>query len=358
MSEDRQAVFAGTREVKERHRFDVARLEEHLTRHLDDFAGPLTVREFRGGQSNPTYLLESPARRYVLRRKPPGALLPSAHAVDREYRVLSALVDTPVPAPRPLHLCTDDAVIGTWFYVMEYVEGRVVWEPLMPGFTPAERRAVWASMVESLAALHAVDWRARGLADFGRPGNYFARQIARWSKQYAASATEEIAEMDRLMEWLPRHVPAGDDDTTLIHGDFKLDNAILHPSEPRVVAILDWELCTLGHPLGDLTYLCMPWWQESVYRGIDHAGLGIPTEEEIVADYCRRTGRAGIDDWSFYVAYNFFRAAAICQGIGGRVRDGTAASEHAVMMAALVRPLAEQAWAAVERAGAGRSPPL
>ena len=347
MPDDRQSVFAGTRAVKERHRFDVTRLEAYLAQHIDGFAGPLEVKEFKGGQSNPTYLLEARSGRYVLRRKPPGHLLPSAHAVDREYRVLTALADTPVPAPRTLCLCTDEAVIGTWFFVMEYVEGRVIWEPLMPGFTPAERSAVWSSMVESLAALHQVDWAARGLADFGRPGNYFARQISRWSKQYVASETEKIPEMDRLMEWLPAHTPAGDDQTTLIHGDFKLDNVILHPTEPRVLAILDWELCTLGHPLGDLTYLCMPWLQESLYKGIDHRALGIPTEEELIADYCRRTGRARIEDWEFYTAYNFFRAAAICQGIAGRVRDGTAASEHALMMAALVRPLAEQAWKAV-----------
>lgn len=350
MSNDRQEFFSGTREVKERHRFDVAALERHLGANVAGFRGPLTVREFKGGQSNPTYLLEASGQRWVLRRKPPGHLLPSAHAVDREYRVLTALADTPVPAPRTVCLCTDESVIGTWFYVMEYVEGRVVWEPMMPGFSPAERTAVWESMVESLAALHAVDWAARGLADFGKPGNYFARQISRWSKQYVASETEKIPEMDRLMEWLPVHIPAGDDETTLIHGDFKLDNVVLHPSEPRVAAILDWELCTLGHPLGDLTYLCMPWLQESVYKGIDHAALGIPSEQEIIDAYCRRTGRARIDDWDFYVAYNFFRAAAICQGIGGRVRDGTAASEHATMMAAMVRPLAEFAWAAVERA--------
>jgi aminoglycoside phosphotransferase (APT) family kinase protein len=347
MSDNRQEVFAGTREVKERHRFDVARLEAYMREHVPGFRGPLAVKEFKGGQSNPTYFLEA-GTRYVLRRKPPGHLLPSAHAVDREYRVLTALADTPVPSPRTYCLCTDDSVIGTWFFVMEYVEGRVIWEPSMPGFTPAERAAAWDSMVETLAALHAVDWAARGLADFGRPGNYFARQISRWSKQYVASATEKIEEMDRLLEWLPVNVPTGDEQTTLIHGDFKLDNVILHPREPRVVAVLDWELCTLGHPLGDLTYLCMPWWQEAMYKGIDPA-LGIPSESEIVAAYCRRTGRRSIEQWDFYVAYNFFRAAAICQGIGGRVRDGTAASEHALMMAALVRPLAELAWAAVER---------
>jgi aminoglycoside phosphotransferase (APT) family kinase protein len=349
MTQSRQDVFSGTREVRERHRFDVARLERHLSQHLAGFRPPLQVVEFKGGQSNPTYLLEAGGERYVLRRKPPGRLLPSAHAVDREYRVLTALMRTPVPAPRTYCLCTDESVIGTWFYVMEYVEGRVVWEPQLPGFRPAERAAVWESMVETLAALHTVDYAALGLADFGRPGNYFARQIGRWSKQYRASETEKIPEMDGLMDWLPRQIPSGDDETTLIHGDFKLDNVVLHPTQPGVVAVLDWELCTLGHPLGDLTYLCMPWWQETGYKGIDHEGLGIPTEEQVVASYCRRTGRRGIESWDFYVAYNFFRAAAICQGIGGRVRDGTAASDHAQMMAALVRPLAEQAWAALER---------
>ena len=351
MTETRQDVFSGTREVKERHRFDVASLERYLRDHIGGFDGALAVREFRGGQSNPTYLLEAGGSRYVLRRKPPGHLLPSAHAVDREYRILTALADTPVPSPRTHCLCTDESVIGTWFFVMEHVEGRVIWEPLMPGFTPAERTAVWQSMVETLAALHAVDWAARGLADFGRPGNYFARQISRWSKQYVASETAKIAAMETLMAWLPAHIPPGDDETTLIHGDFKLDNLILHPSEPRVVAVLDWELCTLGHPLGDLTYLCMPWWQDTLYKGIDNESLGIPSEKQIVEWYCRRTGRSCIDQWDFYVAYNFFRAAAICQGIGGRLRDGTAASEHALMMAALVGPLAELGWAAAERVG-------
>jgi aminoglycoside phosphotransferase (APT) family kinase protein len=348
MTESRQDVFAGTREVKERHRFDVARLERYMREHVANFRGGLAVKEFRGGQSNPTYLLEAGGQRYVLRRKPPGHLLPSAHAVDREYRVLTALSGSGVPAPRTFCLCTDEAVIGTWFYIMEYVEGRVVWEPLMPGFSREQRTAVWRSMVETLAALHGVDYAAAGLSDFGKPGNYFARQISRWSKQYTASATEEVAAMNELMKWLPANIPAGDDQTVLIHGDFKLDNVILHPTEPRLAAVLDWELCTLGHPLGDLTYLCMSWWQENAYKGIDCEALGIPSEEQIVEWYCQRTGRTRVDHWEFYVAYNFFRAAAICQGIVGRVRDGTAASEHALMMAALVRPLAERAWEAVE----------
>jgi aminoglycoside phosphotransferase (APT) family kinase protein len=346
---ERQALFSGTREVRERHRFDEARLARWLEANVPDFRGPLSVREFRGGQSNPTYRLEGTSGRYALRRKPPGALLPSAHAVDREYRVLTALAGTGVPVPRTHALCTDDGVIGTWFYVMECVEGRVVWDGSMPGFSPAERAAVWDSMVASLAALHRVDPAAVGLADYGRPGNYFARQVARWSRQYAASETESIPEMTKLAEWLPRHLPASDS-CAIVHGDFKLDNVILHPTEPRVVAILDWELSTLGDPLADFTYLCLPWWAEGGFEANpERAALGIPSLSELTDAYCRRSGRPNVGRLEFYLVFHLFRAAAIQQGILGRVRDGTAASEHAESVAGNVRANAERAWAIASR---------
>jgi aminoglycoside phosphotransferase (APT) family kinase protein len=341
---ERQEMFSGTREVHERHRFDEARLERWLVAHVPGFRGPLAVREFKGGQSNPTYRLESPSGRYALRRKPPGTLLPSAHAVDREYRVISALAGTGVPVPRTHALCTDESVIGTWFYVMDCVEGRVIWEPPLPGFSPAERAAVWDSMNASLAALHRVDPAAVGLADYGRPGNYFARQVARWSRQYAASETESIPEMDKLGPWLLEQLPP-ESPPAIVHGDYKLDNVILHPSEPRVVAILDWELSTTGDPLADFTYLCLPWWAEGGFeQNPERAALGIPSLAEFADAYCRRTGRAPIRDFDFYVVFHLFRAAAIQQGILGRVRDGTAASEHAAAVASGVRGYAERAW--------------
>jgi aminoglycoside phosphotransferase (APT) family kinase protein len=346
---ERQALFSGTREVHERHRFDEARLARWLEANVAGFRGPLRVREFRGGQSNPTYRLQAASGAYALRRKPPGALLPSAHAVDREHRVLSALAGTGVPVPRTHALCTDDSVIGTWFYVMECVEGRVIWESSMPGFSPAERAAVWDSMNASLAALHRVDPVAVGLADYGRPGNYFARQVARWSRQYAASETESIPAMEKLAEWLPRNLPP-DGPTSIVHGDFKLDNVILHESEPRVVAILDWELSTLGDPLADFTYLCLPWWAEGGFeQSPERAALGIPSLSEFAEAYCRRTGRPPIERFDFYVVFHLFRAAAIQQGILGRVRDGTAASEHAASVASNVRAYAERAWEVASR---------
>jgi aminoglycoside phosphotransferase (APT) family kinase protein len=347
---DRQAMFSGTREVHERHRFDEARLARWMEANVRGFRGPLSVREFRGGQSNPTYRLEAASGRYALRRKPPGVLLPSAHAVDREYRVLSALGATDVPVPRTHALCTDDSVIGTWFYVMDCVEGRVIWDSSMPGFTPAERSAVWDSMNASLAALHRVDPGAVGLADYGRPGNYFARQVARWSRQYAASETESIPAMEKLAEWLPRNLPP-DAGHAIVHGDYKLDNVILHPSEPRVVAILDWELSTTGDPLADFTYLSMPWWAQGGFEANpEREALGIPSLADFTDAYCRRTGRPGIPGFDFYLVFHLFRGAAIQQGILGRVRDGTAASEHAATVASNVRASAERAWEIASRA--------
>jgi aminoglycoside phosphotransferase (APT) family kinase protein len=351
----RQEMFSGTKEVIERHRFDVDALERYLAGAIDGFRGPITVDQFKGGQSNPTYRLTTPGGRYVLRRKPPGKLLPSAHAVDREYRAISALNKVDFPVPHAYLLCEDETVVGTPFYVMSYVEGRVFWEPLLPGIDPAERFRIYDAANETLARLHTTDYRAIGLGEFGKPGNYFARQISRWSKQYVASETDKIPEMDKLMEWLPAHIPAGDE-VSIVHGDYRLDNMIFHPTEPRVAAVLDWELCTLGHPLGDFTYPLLQWrLPADLFNGMadaDLKGLGIPTEEEYVAAYCRRTGRDGIPDMDFYVSYNMFRLACILQGIMGRVRDGTAASEHAAQQAAQVRPLAELSWGFARRAGA------
>jgi aminoglycoside phosphotransferase (APT) family kinase protein len=342
----------GTAPVREAHRFDVERLATYLAGRLPGFAGPLEVRQFLGGQSNPTYHLRATSGEYVLRRKPPGKLLPSAHAVEREFRVIAALRATDVPVPEALVLCEDPEVVGTVFYVMRYMPGRVLPELTLPGLASAERRALWSDAVEILARLHQVDWRAVGLADFGRPGNYYARQLHRWVGQYRASETETIPAMERLIEWLPAHVPR-DDTTTLVHGDFRIGNTIVHATEPRILAILDWELSTLGHPLGDLGYLCtafrMPPGIDG-FRGVDLAELGIPAEAEVVERYCRLTGRDGIPDWEFYVAFALFRLAAICQGIMGRVRDGTASDPDARRRGQRARPLAEAALAVVELA--------
>ena len=339
---DRQEKFSGTTEVSERHRFDTAALERYLSDQVAGFHGPLTVRAFKGGQSNPTYRLETPGRNYVLRRKPPGKLLPSAHAVDREYRVMTAVGTTGFPVPETKVLCTDDSVIGTWFYVMDCVEGRIFWEPALPGLEPDERRAIYEAMIGVLARLHRIDYAAIGLSDFGKPGNYFARQIHRWTQQYRLSEGEKIEAMERLIEWLPAHIPPGDE-STIVHGDYKLDNMIFHPTEPRVIAILDWELSTIGHPLGDLSYHCMQW--RSAFKDLDLPAYGIPTLDEYIAAYCTQTGRDRIGNWNFYMAYNLFRGAGIAQGIAGRVRDGTAASAWAAEVSASVRPSAEAAWA-------------
>jgi aminoglycoside phosphotransferase (APT) family kinase protein len=339
---DRQEKFSGTTEVSERHRFDTGALERYLSEHVADFRGPLTVRAFKGGQSNPTYRLETPDRNYVLRRKPPGKLLPSAHAVDREYRVMTAVGKAGFPVPQTKVLCTDDSVIGTWFYVMDCVEGRIFWEPTLPDLEPGERSAIYEAMIGVLAQLHRIDYEAIGLSDFGKPGNYFARQIHRWTQQYRLSEGEKIEAMERLIEWLPAHIPPGDE-STIVHGDYKLDNMIFHPTEPRVIAILDWELSTIGHPLGDLSYHCMQW--RSAFKDLDLPTYGIPTLDQYIAAYCAQTGRERIDNWNFYMAYNLFRGAGIAQGIAGRVRDGTAASAWAAEVSASVRPTAEAAWA-------------
>jgi aminoglycoside phosphotransferase (APT) family kinase protein len=314
------------------------------------------VRQFKGGQSNPTYQLVTPSKRYVLRRKPPGKLLPSAHAVDREFKVISALGKTGFPVARAYALCMDEDVIGTIFYVMDNVEGRILWDGTLPDYAPEERRAIYQAKLETLAALHNTDYEAVGLGDYGKPGNYFARQIDRWTKQYKASETVHIPEIERLIEWLPKTVPE-QERTSIVHGDYRLDNMILHAREPKVVAVLDWELSTLGNPLADFTYLLMNWVMPSDQRGglsgvDDLKSYGIPTVEEYVAEYCRLTGRSGLPQLDWYFSYNLFRLAGICQGIVGRVRDGTAASAHASLMEARVPMLANAAWGFAQRAGA------
>ena len=350
-----QEQFSGVKPVEERHRIDEAALAAWLSENVEGYEGPLTVFQFKGGQSNPTYQLVTPKRKYVLRRKPPGRLLPSAHAVDREFKVISALNKVNYPVAHAYALCTDDAVIGTMFYVMENVEGRILWDLALPDSSPAERRAIYEAKVKTLAALHNVDYQAVGLADFGRPGNYFSRQIDRWTKQYKASETESIESMNRLMEWLPRTVP-DDDLTTIVHGDYRLDNMILHPTESRVIAVLDWELSTLGNPLADFTYFMMQWVMPGTERSgladLDLPSLGIPSLEEVVALYCRETKRPGLPAADWYFAYNLFRLGAICQGIVGRVRDGTANSPQATSMAARVQPLGDNAWKFALKAGA------
>lgn len=352
--QDPYAVYRGTGEVRESHRFDLQTLEDYLCDHLAGFERPLSVRQFNGGQSNPTYSLGSPAGNWVLRRKPPGKLLPSAHAVDREYRVIAALGAVGYPVPRADLLCEDESIVGTAFYIMQQVEGRVLWDPLLPDQTPDERRAIYDSLIDAMAELHQVDYESIGLEDFGRPGNYFARQIKRWSKQYLASETEDVPEMNRLMEWLPQNVPE-DDSVSLVHGDFKLDNTIVHPTEPRIIAVLDWELSTLGHPLGDLTYmLSSRQLSQSPFAGLANGelmALGIPTEQEFVERYFEISRRSLDDGLDFYIAYNLFRTAAIYQGILGRVRDGTAASAN-VSGTGDVRPIARRAMDFAKKLGA------
>lgn len=353
----RQAQFSGTGAVRAGQDFDERRLDEYLTAEIADYRGPLTVKQFKGGQSNPTYLLETPGGRYVLRRKPPGRLLKSAHAVDREHRVIGALHAAGFPVPRPFLYCDDASVVGTAFYVMEFADGRIFWDLDLPDSDPDERAAIYDDLNATIAALHSFDIDALGLSDFGKKGNYFARQISRWSKQYVASETAKIESMNRLLDWLPENIPE-DDTASVVHGDFRLDNVVIHPDEPRVAAVLDWELSTIGHPIGDFTYHLMAWQMPDIglgsggLLGKDLARLGLPSEDEYVERYCARTGRqGGIEHRDFYAAYNFFRIAAILQGIAGRVRDGTAASAHAESAAAAVKPLADLAWRHAQAAG-------
>ncbi len=346
--------FVGTKPIEERHRFDTARLDAYMRAHVEGYTGSLEVLQFKGGQSNPTYRLSAGGRHYVLRRKPPGKLLPSAHAVDREYRVISALHGAGFAVPRTYALCEDEAVLGTAFYIMDCVEGRVLWDQALPGMRKTERFAIWDELNRVIALLHAIDYKAVGLETFGKPGNYLERQIGRWTKQYLASQTQKIEAMDNLIAWLPKNIPPGDE-TTVVHGDFRLDNAIFHPTEPRILAVLDWELSTLGHPIADFSYHCMSWHiPPGKFRGIEglpFAELGIPDERTYIDMYCKRTGRAEIDPttWDFNMAYNLFRIAGITQGIAKRVVDGTAASEHAVEAGSKAPLLAELGWQQVEK---------
>ena len=350
--------FTGTREVAPQHAFDAQRLAAWM-RSIGIDAGALEISQFKGGQSNPTYLVAAGKRRYALRRKPPGKLLPSAHAVDREYRVMSALAGTDVPVPRTYALCVDAEVIGTPFFLMDYVEGRVLWDPRLAELTPAERGAHYDELNRVIAALHRVDPASVGLADYGKPGNYLARQIDRWSRQYRASETERIEAMDRLIEWLPANIPPGEE-TSIVHGDYRIDNAIFHPTEPRILAVLDWELSTLGHPLADFAYHCMTWrMPEGAHArglaGADLAALGIPTEREYVAMYCKRTGRDRIDHFEYYLAYNMFRLAAILQGVMARALQGNAASAEALDAGRRTRAIAEEGARQVDRMLATRT---
>ncbi len=354
--------FIGTRAVPTAQAFDVDALTRWLSQHLPGFVGPLSVESFKGGQSNPTYKLTTPSQSYVMRSKPgPVAkLLPSAHAIEREYAVMSGLAGSDVPVPKMLCLCEDESVIGRAFYIMAFMNGRIFWDQSLPDMTPDARGAIYNEMNRVMAALHTVDFTARGLAGYGKPGNYFERQIGRWSKQYMASITQPIVEMDQLMVWLPEHIPAMARDPTMVsivHGDYRLDNLMFHPTEPRVIAVLDWELSTLGHPLADFSYHCMGWHiAPGAFRGIgglDLASLGIPLEADYIRQYCERTRIASPEqlaqDWNFYLAYNLFRMAAILQGIGKRVEAGTAASAQAVSAAAGARPLAQLAWQFAQR---------
>jgi aminoglycoside phosphotransferase (APT) family kinase protein len=329
------------------HAIDSVALGSWLRANVDAGIGDVIVEQYQGGQSNPTYRLTAGDRRYVLRRKPPGRLLPSAHAVDREFRVMSALAGTGVPVAKMHALCDDDAVIGTAFYVMEYVEGRILWDPTLPGMKPPQRAAHYDELNRVIAALHMIDYAAIGLGEFGRTGSYIERQVARWSKQYQAAGADRIDAMDRLIEWLPSHIPEGDE-TSIVHGDYRLDNVIFHPTEPRILAVLDWELATLGHPLSDFAYQVMAWrLSPQEFRGIkgaDLAALGIPTEAEYVAAYCRRTGRKQIPHFEFYLIFNMFRIAAILHGVLSRALQGNAASADAVAMGSRARPVADVAW--------------
>ncbi|VVD91086.1 phosphotransferase [Pandoraea anhela] len=354
------SAFAGERALGDRIPFDANALARWLTLHVDGFSGPLAITQFNGGQSNPTYRLTTPAAAYVLRTKPAPAakLLPSAHAIEREYRVMDALANTDVPVARMRGLCEDESVIGLAFYVMDFVEGRVLWDPSLPGMTPVARGEIYDEMNRVIAALHRVDHRAVGLESYGKPGDYMARQIARWSRQYRASQTTPIEAMDRLIDWLPARLPTvvadAPERTTLVHGDFRLDNLIFHPSEPRVLAVLDWELSTLGDPLADFSYHCMAWHvSPGVFRGIaglDWTSLGIPGEDAYIRRYSERTGIVPPAQWHFYLAYNMFRIAAILQGIMKRVGDGTASSAQALDAGRRARPMAELAWEYAQRA--------
>lgn len=339
--------------VLAQHRFDEASLERYLLEHVEGFSAPLKVEQTQGGMSNPTFILTDGAgMKYVMRKKPPGKLLPSAHAVDREFRAISALWNTDVPVARPYVLCQDPSVIGVDFYIMDFVDGRVFRDQTLPSFTPAERREMYLTMADILAKLHRVDFRAVGLADYGRVGGYYLRQVTRWSQQYEAAKTEDLPAMDKLMKWLPEHIPAHEE-TTIVHGDFRLENMIFHPTEPRVLAVIDWELSTLGTPLSDLAYNCIAYHVSDPLRGditnLDYATYGIPSEDEYVARYCQQMGRTELPDWNFTLILSLFRLAAILQGVYRRGLDGNAASPDALLKRDRCGTLAKMAWELVEK---------
>jgi len=347
-------AFVGTVEPEGADKLDEGRLAEWMQANVAGFEGPLHLTKFKGGQSNPTYKIEAKSGNYVLRRKPFGPLLPSAHAVDREYKVQNALNKAGFPAARQYGLCTDDCVVGSWFYVMGMVDGRTIWDGSMPSDAPEYRRETYLAMIDTLAALHAVDVEAAGLSDFGKPGNYFGRQVDRWTKQYKLSETELMPDMERLIEWLPATLPE-QTHTSVVHGDYRIDNMIWAKDRPEVLAVLDWELSTLGDPLGDFSYVAMAWVTENGGRSgvadLDRKALGIPELEEVVERYCARTGRSSVPDMNWYFAYNFFRLAGIIQGIKKRVLDGTASSAHAKAMSDRVAPLVERAAEFARKAG-------
>ncbi len=347
--------FSGVGETPDHLKIDTGALDRYMRAHVAGYAGPPAVEKFKGGQSNPTYLITTPARKYVLRRKPPGKLLPSAHAVEREYKVMTALNAVGFPAPKTYALCEDPDIIGTAFFIMDFVEGRIFWDASLPDVAKEARAPLFHALIDTLADLHLVEYEKVGLGDYGKPGNYFERQIGRWSKQYKAAETEAIPEMDALIAWLPTAIPS-DDATTIVHGDLRFDNVIMHPSEPKALAVLDWELSTLGHPLADFTYLLMIWHFPPNVRGglagLDLDALGIPSLDDAVARYCKRTRRQSLPDLDFCLAYNMFRLGSIAQGVYARALQGNASSERAISLGAQVRPLATLAWSYAKKAGA------
>ena len=355
MSSDPANDFSGLSDTPDHLKFDEEALDAYMRAHVAGYDGPLTVKKFKGGQSNPTYLLTTPTKKYVLRRKPPGKLLPSAHAVDREYKVMAALGPEGFPVPKTYALCEDPDIIGTAFFIMDFVEGRIFWESSLPEASKEERTPLFHALIDTLAALHTIDYKKVGLSDFGKPGNYFERQIGRWSKQYEAAETDTIDEMNALIKWLPTAIPA-DDATSIVHGDFRFDNVIMHPSEAKALAVLDWELSTLGHPLADFTYFLMVWYFPPSVRGglmgLDLEALGIPTIDAAAQRYCSQTGRTEVPDLDFCLSYNMFRLCSIAQGVYARALQGNASSPQAIEIGKQVKPLAALAWRHAQKAGA------
>ena len=340
------AKFSGTKDVDERLKIDSANLQSWIDEYVPNAGKIKAIEQFKGGQSNPTYKIITESKNLVLRRKPPGKLLPSAHAVDREYKVITALYDTDVPVPKTYGLCEDDDVAGTAFFVMDFLDGDLFWDPMIPSMTNTDRTEIYKNKNKTLAKLHSVDYKKIGLEDYGKPGNYVARQVSRWSKQYRASETDNIEAMNNLIDWLPKNIP-DDDETTIVHGDYRLDNMILKNNE--VIGILDWELSTLGHPIADFSYHCLSWrTQEAFWDQAKLKELGIPSEKEYMEMYCENSGKDLSKNWEFYMAFNMFKIAGILQGILGRVRDGTAASKHAEERGNMVFPLSEAAWSTIE----------